>query len=1146
MGDEIKAIQQGTQTCLSKQFGHTVASVPMLVDSAIASNHLTDANLLTGSCDATVTTDQISQIPVCNSCVSYPAADSDGSVLLCKHVVDPIGQSPSFSSCHNIDTNVDQSGYKEDGEMANEYYQHDNIKHQTLPATTKVTGLETSTDATNVIEDQSISETSAEGFFNIASETERKEETIINLRNESIQYGQEDNIKHNILPVTAEEKTAKINTADRNLNEEGQEESQVVTVDFHNNVAKVSVLQDFAEGKTPELNVMSDVYYTTPVTCTAVCESFYPESVREVSALLQQARCSSPPQTSPPHSTPQLAAVAASSSHSCGSLYAQCGANHHEPVSLNEILIEREHLPSYYRYHPNAIDYQFQGPLVEDEEALFREYHKQQQRFLMGNGVSVGPCTATSSNTAVTAGNLQAAENGQTQRASPTGASPVFRISHPEDYGYLKGLVPQLRREAKDWEAKSDSLETEVLELRRKLRMREQEVMRLQREVHKLKSVLQQATSFAQDGDLLASLQDQHGMAGQMHQQLVSASSTNKKQGVSGESSDAGQTAEDIQIVRFDKDFRSKQLIKDAIMDNDFLKNLDSSQVRELVDSMYPLEYEKGSYVIREGEAGSHLYVSAEGEFEVIKEGKVLGKMGPGKAFGELAILYNCTRTASIRVVSDSKVWVLDRRVFQQIMMRTGLQRLEDNVNFLSSVPLLHNLSNDVLAKIADVLEVEFYPAGAHIIRQGANGDTFFIISSGSVKVTQRIPGRREEEEIRILERGDYFGEQALLKEDCRTASIIALPPGVECLTLDRESFIQLIGDLSELHEKDYGDESRGLSRPSSSFSIYSDSEQEYDYIHLEDLDVIATLGVGGFGRVELVQYMYDKTKTFALKCLKKQHIVDTQQQEHVYSEKSIMLSCRSPFICRLYRTFRDSKYVYMLLEACLGGEVWTILRDRGCFDDHTTRFVTACVIEAFDYLHARGIIYRDLKPENLLLDTQGYVKLVDFGFSKRLGFSSKTWTFCGTPEYVAPEIILNKGHDRAVDYWSLGVLMHELLTGTPPFTATDPMKTYNIILKGIDMVDFPRHITRAAQSLVKRLCRDAPTERLGYQRGGIQDIKKHKWFQGFDWDGLRQRTLVGPIVQQIHGPTDTSNFDFYPKDHDIPPDEFSNWDMDF
>ncbi|XP_021934867.1 cGMP-dependent protein kinase, isozyme 1 isoform X2 [Zootermopsis nevadensis] len=986
----------------------------------------------------------------------------------------------------------------------------------------------------NQHDDDSIGKTSNHNIDTNVVQLEYKRETVNNEAETAIE-GEHNDIKHRILLESTEDEIVEIKEVGRRLSG-GQLESWVTAVIVDNGVVKTAVAQDTAEASAPPLND----------TTAPVSKAFYPESVREVSALLQQALGSSPPRTSPPQSAPQLPAVAASSSHSCGSLYAHCGAHSHEPVSLNEILTEREHLPSCYRYHLDAIDYESQDPLEEDEEELLREYHKQQQRYLMGNGVSTGPCATSSSNTAVTASNVRSAGDGQTKKNFHVGSSNVFRVSQPEEYGYLKGLVPQLKREAKDWEAKSDSLEAEVFGLRRELRMREQEVIRLQREVHKLKSVLQQATSFSQDGDLLASLHDQHGMAGQMHQQLVSVSNTNKKQGVSGESSDLGQTAENIQIVRFEKDFRSKQLIKDAIMDNDFLKNLDSSQVRELVDSMYPLEYAKGSYVIREGEAGSHLYVSSEGEFEVIKEEKVLGRMGPGKAFGELAILYNCTRTASIRVISDSKVWVLDRRVFQQIMMRTGLQRLEDNVNFLHSVPLLQNLSSDVLAKIADVLEVEFYPAGAHIIRQGASGDTFFIISSGSVKVTQRVPGRREEEEIRTLERGDYFGEQALLKEDCRTASIIALPPGVECLTLDRESFIQLIGDLSELHEKDYGDESRGLSRPASLFSIYSDSEQEYDYMNLDDLDVIATLGVGGFGRVELVQYMYDKTKTFALKCLKKQHIVDTQQQEHVYSEKSIMLSCRSPFICRLYRTFRDSKYVYMLLEACLGGELWTILRDRGCFDDHTTRFVTACVVEAFEYLHVRGIIYRDLKPENLLLDMQGYVKLVDFGFSKRLGSISKTWTFCGTPEYVAPEIILNKGHDRAVDYWSLGVLMHELLTGTPPFTAADPMKTYNIILKGIDMVDFPRHITRAAQSLIKRLCRDAPTERLGYQRGGIQDIKKHKWFQGFDWDGLRQRTLVAPIVQQINSPTDTSNFDFYPKDDDIPPDELSNWDVDF
>lgn len=162
------------------------------------------------------------------------------------------------------------------------------------------------------------------------------------------------------------------------------------------------------------------------------------------------------------------------------------------------------------------------------------------------------------------------------------------------------------------------------------------------------------------------------------------------------------------------------------------------------------------------------------------------------------------------------------------------------------------------------------------------------------------MPGCTDDEDIRILQRGDYFGEQALLKEqtNCRTANVIAMLPGVECLTLDRDSFLQLIGDLSELLEKDYGDEQRlsNSTRPNSAVSI---TDNEFDHIHLDDLDVIATLGIGGFGRVELVQPVFDRSQTFALKCLKKQHIVDTHQQEHVLSEKIIMMHCRNSFICR-------------------------------------------------------------------------------------------------------------------------------------------------------------------------------------------------------------------------------------------------------
>lgn len=228
---------------------------------------------------------------------------------------------------------------------------------------------------------------------------------------------------------------------------------------------------------------------------------------------------------------------------------------------------------------------------------------------------------------------------------------------------------------------------------------------------------------------------------------------------------------------------------------------------------------------------------------------------------------------------------------------------------------------------------------------------------------------------------------------------------------------------------------------------------EEFENVKLSDLKVLTTLGVGGFGRVELVQIVGKQSRSFALKQMKKAQIVETRQQQHIMSEKEIMGEANCDFIVKLYKTFRDAKYLYMLMESCLGGELWTVLRDKGYFDDSTTRFYTACVVEAFDYLHTRNIIYRDLKPENLLLDVQGihlliksslqikslivlfvfyvgYVKLVDFGFAKKLQSGRKTWTFCGTPEYVAPEVILNKGHDISADYWSLGVLMFELLTG--------------------------------------------------------------------------------------------------------------------
>ncbi|XP_016360646.1 cGMP-dependent protein kinase 1-like isoform X1 [Sinocyclocheilus anshuiensis] len=656
-------------------------------------------------------------------------------------------------------------------------------------------------------------------------------------------------------------------------------------------------------------------------------------------------------------------------------------------------------------------------------------------------------------------------------------------------------------------------------ELELELDQKDELIQKLQNELDKYRSVIRPATQQVQSRPEL-----------QEHQRT-------KRQAISAEPANVQQLSH-VTLPNVPKSAKSKELIKSAILDNDFMKNLEMSQIQEIVDCMYPVDYDKNSCIIKEGDVGSLVYVMEEGKVEVSKEGLKLCTMGPGKVFGELAILYNCTRTATVRTVTSVKLWAIDRQCFQTIMMRTGLIKHAENMELLKSVLTFRGLPEEILSKLADVLEETHYEDGDYIIRQGARGDTFFIISKGKVTMTREDCPGQEPVYLRSMGKGDSFGEKALQGEDIRTANVIAAE-SVTCLVIDRVSYKHLIGGLEDVSNKG--------SEDAEAKAKYEAENAFFSNLNLSDFNIIDTLGVGGFGRVELVQLKSDEMKTFAMKILKKRHIVDTRQQEHIRSEKLIMQEAHSDFIVRLYRTFKDSKYLYMLMEACLGGELWTILRDRGNFDDSTTRFYTACVVEAFAYLHSKGIIYRDLKPENLILDHRGYAKLVDFGFAKKIGFGKKTWTFCGTPEYVAPEIILNKGHDISADYWSLGILMYELLTGSPPFSGPDPMKTYNIILRGIDMIEFPKKITKNAANLIKKLCRDTPSERLGNLKNGVKDIQKHKWFEGFYWDGLRKGTLMPPIIPNVTSSTDTSNFDSFPEDNeDPPPDDNSGWDTDF
>eukprot|EP00002_Diphylleia_rotans_P007484 TRINITY_DN1702_c0_g1_i1.p1 TRINITY_DN1702_c0_g1~~TRINITY_DN1702_c0_g1_i1.p1 ORF type:complete len:456 (+),score=85.60 TRINITY_DN1702_c0_g1_i1:55-1422(+) len=292
--------------------------------------------------------------------------------------------------------------------------------------------------------------------------------------------------------------------------------------------------------------------------------------------------------------------------------------------------------------------------------------------------------------------------------------------------------------------------------------------------------------------------------------------------------------------------------------------------------------------------------------------------------------------------------------------------------------------------------------------------------------------------------------------------------------------------------------------------------------VGIDDFEIRKVLGRGGFGKVFQV-VKKDTGRVYAMKAIKKEEVISRNEIDHTMAEKNILASINHPFIVNLRYAFQTSEKLYLVLDFVNGGELFYHLQRERRFSEPRAKFYGAEIALALDYLHKRNIIYRDLKPENLLLDCYGHICMTDFGLCKSgLGFGQTTNTMCGSLEYLAPEVLdcPTEGYTHSVDWWSFGILLYEMMAGLPPFYSTDQQTMARKILEA--PLEFPQIMSEPAKNIIAQFLQRNPARRLA----SFERIRTHEFFKDINWEELERRHVEPPYVPAVSSSADVSNFD--------------------
>eukprot|EP00924_Labyrinthula_sp_SR-Ha-C_P002122 snap_masked-scaffold_19-processed-gene-1.24-mRNA-1 protein AED:0.03 eAED:0.06 QI:0/-1/0/1/-1/1/1/0/885 len=583
------------------------------------------------------------------------------------------------------------------------------------------------------------------------------------------------------------------------------------------------------------------------------------------------------------------------------------------------------------------------------------------------------------------------------------------------------------------------------------------------------------------------------------------------------------------------------------------LKSLSETERKELASSLEHVEFIEGEFLMKQGEIGKEMFFLESGSVKVMDQhGDVLVTRGPGEYIGEGALLSEESERRNADVVAETAVKALKLAKddfdaylgnFKQQMHHGFVTRI------LSTVQVFKNLGSNEVSRIASLIEEVQYKDGEFVVRQGEVGERFYILKEGILDCRLRTvaeDGNVEFTSVGTLLKGDYFGEGALLTSEPRRCDVIVVGGKPATLwSISQDDFTH-----------SFSDDVKDIFKNTFSARKEADCGSGVAKIDWSSLDEIKLLGSGSFGTVTLVRSRLTG-KALALKRIRKATVLAKKQQRFIRNERKFLAEVDSRFIVKLYATYNKSDSVYMLLEVCLGGELYAFMKDNvnlrmveaglgaaaadtdeeqdmvGCFQlDMQVKFFFACIVLGISHMHEKDIIHRDLKPENLLVGEHGYLKLVDFGFAKRI-VDKRTYSLCGTPEYIAPEVYKRIGHGKPVDFWAAGVILYEMASGFSPFhvpsqNSWDCFIEISRYEKHFPHIQFPETFGDELPDLLLCLMHPNQVKRYGSAILGLSELQGHPFFHGFPWEAVESgefRMETSLLPAQPEYSLDAKNF---------------------